>query len=167
MDMTHYMELLATNQPWNLLFFMAIPIIFAETLAITELYRLFYKKEIPRLEQVNRFSGIILGIYFIGIFVYLLINAVIPITTSLSWRGPIDIIAVGAYLSGVIPLAGIAFQSLGLLGRHKTVEEKLKLHVTFIAIFLIVAHIAMIFGMTSPGLLSPGLSPGSNMTGMP
>lgn len=25
--MTHYMELLATNQPWNLLIFMAIPVI--------------------------------------------------------------------------------------------------------------------------------------------
>jgi hypothetical protein len=27
--MTHYMELLATNQPWNLIIFMAIPVIFA------------------------------------------------------------------------------------------------------------------------------------------
>ena len=32
MDITHYMELLATNQPWNLLIFMAIPVILAETL---------------------------------------------------------------------------------------------------------------------------------------
>jgi membrane-anchored glycerophosphoryl diester phosphodiesterase (GDPDase) len=29
MNMTHYMELLATNQPWNLLIFMAIPIVLA------------------------------------------------------------------------------------------------------------------------------------------
>ena len=38
MTMTHYMELLAENQPWNLLLFMAIPIVLAETIAITELY---------------------------------------------------------------------------------------------------------------------------------
>ena len=38
MNMTHYMQLLADNQPWNLLIFMAIPIVLAETLAITELY---------------------------------------------------------------------------------------------------------------------------------
>lgn len=40
MNMTHYMELLAVNQPWNLILFMAIPVILAETLAITELYLL-------------------------------------------------------------------------------------------------------------------------------
>lgn len=38
MNMTHYMELLATNQPWNLLIFMAVPIVLAETIAVTELY---------------------------------------------------------------------------------------------------------------------------------
>lgn len=32
MDMTHYMELLATNQPWHLLIFMAVPVILAETI---------------------------------------------------------------------------------------------------------------------------------------
>ncbi|EZP77711.1 permease, partial [Parageobacillus genomosp. 1] len=26
MNMTHYMELLAVNQPWNLILFMAIPV---------------------------------------------------------------------------------------------------------------------------------------------
>jgi hypothetical protein len=42
--MTHYVELLAVNQPWNLIIFMAIPVILAETLAITELYILFTRK---------------------------------------------------------------------------------------------------------------------------
>ena len=36
MNMTHYMELLSVNQPWNLLIFMGIPVVLAETLAITE-----------------------------------------------------------------------------------------------------------------------------------
>ena len=36
--MTHYMELLATNQPWHLILFMAVPVILAETVAITELF---------------------------------------------------------------------------------------------------------------------------------
>ena len=44
MNMTHYMELLAVNQPWNLIIFMAIPVVLAETLAITELYLLFTRK---------------------------------------------------------------------------------------------------------------------------
>lgn len=32
MNMTHYMELLATNQPWNLLRFMVVPVVIAEAL---------------------------------------------------------------------------------------------------------------------------------------
>jgi hypothetical protein len=38
MNMTHYMELLAANQPWNLIIFMAIPIVLAETIALHSLY---------------------------------------------------------------------------------------------------------------------------------
>jgi hypothetical protein len=33
MNMTHYMELLAVNQPWNLILFMAIPVALAEIIA--------------------------------------------------------------------------------------------------------------------------------------
>lgn len=43
MNMTHYMSLLADNQPWNLIIFMAIPVIFAETITITEFIILFTK----------------------------------------------------------------------------------------------------------------------------
>ena len=43
MNMTHYMELLASNQPWNLIIFMAIPVVLAETLAITEFYILAHR----------------------------------------------------------------------------------------------------------------------------
>ena len=34
---THYMDLLMQNSPWNLIYFMAIPVVLAETVAITEL----------------------------------------------------------------------------------------------------------------------------------
>ena len=39
--MTHYMELLASNQPWNIIIFMVIPVVCAETLAISEFMVLF------------------------------------------------------------------------------------------------------------------------------
>ena len=54
MNMTHYMELLADNQPWNLLIFMAIPVILAETMAITELYILFTRRLNGVVHQINR-----------------------------------------------------------------------------------------------------------------
>lgn len=42
--MTHYMGLLAVRQPWNLLLFMALPVVLAETLAITELVMLLARR---------------------------------------------------------------------------------------------------------------------------
>ena len=108
MNMTHYMELLADNQPWNLLLFMAIPVVLAETMAITELYILFTRKLGGTIHQINRVAGISVGLYFMGVIVYLTTTAVIPITQSGSWRTIIDVVAVGAYLVGGIPLVLIA-----------------------------------------------------------
>ena len=82
MNMTHYMELLASNQPWNLLIFMALPVVLAETVAITELYILYTRKFDTWVRQLNRIAGILVGITFVGIIVYLMFNAVIPITKA-------------------------------------------------------------------------------------
>lgn len=153
MSMTHYMELLAQNQPWNLILFMAIPVILAETVAITELFILFSRQFHGALRQVNRSASIVGGLYFCGVFVYLMATAVIPLTNSGGWRGAADVIAVGFYLSGIVPLLGLALLDLGVIGKARTEEGKLKLHATFVAIFLVVAHIAMIFGMLDPTLL--------------
>lgn len=151
--MTHYMELLASNQPWNLIIFMAIPVILAETIAVTELFILFDRKSIGKLKLINKVAGIVVGIYFTGIFLYLVSNVVVPLTLTNGWRGIADIIAVGSYLLGVIPLGGIALLELNLIFKKKSTEEKMKNHAIFVAIFLVVAHIAMIMGMLNPEIL--------------
>lgn len=151
--MTHYMELLASNQPWNLIIFMAIPVIFAEFIAVTELFILLNRGENQQIRQWNKIAGIIIGIYFTGIFFYLLFNAVIPLTTGGGWRGIADVIAVGFYLLGIVPLGGLALMGLGVIGKNNDDRASLKLHATFVAIFLVVAHVAMIFGMLNPSLL--------------
>jgi len=151
--MTHYMELLSTSQPWHLLIFMAIPVICAETLAITELIILYTRNLNGKAKAVSRVTGIFAGLYFLGIFIYLFINAVIPITQMGEWRGPADVIAVGFYLAGVIPFFGMTLLELGLIGKKKDQLGKLKSHAILVGIFLIVAHVAMIFGMINPELL--------------
>ena len=156
MFMTHYMELLAVNQPWNLIIFMAIPVILAETVAITELFILFSRQYQGSLRIVNRIASIAGGAYFSGVFVYLTFNAVIPLTVNGGWRGAADVIAVLSYLAGIVPLLGMALLDLGLTGRNLDNEGKLKLHAIFVAIFLVVAHVAMIFGMLDPALLMSG-----------
>jgi len=151
--MTHYMELLATNQPWNLIVFMAIPVIFAEYIAVTELFILLGRGENQQLRQWNKIAGIIIGIYFTGVFFYLLFNAVIPLTANGGWRGIADVIAVGFYLLGIVPLGGLALMGLGVIGKKGDDQTQLKLHATLVAMFLVVAHVAMIFGMLNPTLL--------------
>lgn len=150
--MTHYMGLLASNQPWNLIIFMAVPVILAETIAITELYLLFTRNFASKARVINKWAGIFVGIYFLGIFFYLFNSAVIPVTQAGEWRGFADIIAVGFYLLGVVPLFGMTLLELGFIKKNATTEEKLMTHSIFVAIFLVVAHIAMIFGMVNPDI---------------
>jgi hypothetical protein len=152
MGMTHYMELLAVHQPRNLIIFMAIPVVLAETLAITELAILFLRSATPAwVRATSRIAGLVAGPIMLAIFLHLLVNAVVPLTVTGGWRGPADVIAVLFYLSGTIPMVGITLVELGLVGAGAT--SALKWHATFIAVFLVVAHIAMIFGMLDPSLL--------------
>lgn len=153
MNMTHYMQLLADNQPWNLLIFMAIPVVLAETLAITELYILFTRKFDGFIYHLNRFSGTTVGLYFIGIIVYLMTTAVVPITKDGEWRTVIDVIAVGSYLIGGLPLIWIALQEFGFVNKALDQMGKLKVHAICVALFLVFGHIAMIAGMLDPSLL--------------
>lgn len=157
--MTHYMELLATNQPWNLIIFMAIPVIFAEFIAVTELFILLNRAGNQNLRRWNKIAGIIIGVYFTGIFIYLFTNVVIPLTTGGGWRGIADVIAVGFYLLGIVPLGGMALMGLGVIGKNLDEPGQLKLHATLVAVFLVVAHVAMIFGMLDPTLFTGNSMP--------
>ncbi|MCP8969557.1 DUF6803 family protein [Ectobacillus ponti] len=154
MNMTHYMELLATGQPWNLILFMAIPVILAETVAITELGVLFTRRTDGTLRAVNKFASVTVGLYFTVVFVYLLFQVVIPLTAGGGWRGWVDVAAVSFYLLGIVPLLGLALLDMGLLQKGRPEAQRLKIHAYFVGIFLVVTHLAMIFGMLDPYLFS-------------
>lgn len=147
--MTHYMELLMSNQPWNLILYMVLPVGLGEALVATEFFVVFGRIRSGALRTWNKWLGIVVGFYFLGVFLYLIFTVVPQIV----WRGAADIIAVGSYLSGVIPLFGIALLELGIVGRDKTDAEKMKLHFILITVFLVVGHIAMIFGMVDPRIM--------------
>lgn len=157
MNMTHYMELLTTTS--NLIIYMVIPVALAEAMVATEFYTVFLREKAGQWRVWNKYLGIALGFYFLGIFLNLMITAV----PAIQWRGPADIIAVGFYLSGVLPLFSIALLELGVIGKGKTEEEKMKLHFVLLTVFLIVAHIAMIFGMVDPTVMgwNPNAAPAS------
>ncbi len=150
MDVTHYMELLMANQPWNLIIFMAVPVIMAELLVASEFFVTFNRLYDGRLRQFNKWLGTVLGFYFLGIFIYIS-TTVLP---TIQWRGIIDILSVGFYLSGVIFLFGISLLELGVIGSNFNQEQKMKTHFILLIGFLVVSHAAMIFGMANPSLLA-------------
>lgn len=150
MNMTHYMQLLQDNQPWNLILFMAIPVILAETITITEFFVMFTKNYDGKARLLNRICSIFAGLYFTGVFGYLFVNAVIPLTQNGEWRTWIDVVAVGFYLSGVFFLLPLSLLDMNLIFKNRTKEQKFKHHFMLVGGFLVVAHIAMIFGMVTP-----------------
>ena len=132
---------------------MAVPIVLAETIAVTELYLLYTRHYHGAVRMLNRACSILVGLYFLGIFFYLLNAAVVPLTLAGGWRGIIDVIAVGFYLLGVVPLLGLTLVDLGLVGRPLDEHGRMGLHAGFVALFLVVGHIAMVFGMLDPALM--------------
>lgn len=157
MNLTHYMSLIMGNQPWNVFIFLAIPVITAETLTMTEFYILFNKIKQGPARNLNKAVGIFGGLYFTGIFIYLFINVVIPLSTTGGWNTWIDVVAVGFYLSGVVFLLPISLMELGIIFRGKNWEERLRIHSTLISGFLIVSHVAMIAGMINPEIIMPSM----------
>lgn len=150
MNMTNYMQLLADNQPWNLILFMAIPVILAETIAVSELLILANSKENKFLINLNKIASIIAGIYMSFVLIYLIPNTLIAFSANNSWRGIIDIIAVSFYLISAIPLIILALR----VKKNHLIESEKKIRAIILSAFLITAHIAMIFGMLDPTLIN-------------
>lgn len=165
--MTNYMELLMTNQPWNLIAFMVLPVAMAELITMAEFFILSDVQEHRSWKKLSHYLGMILGVYFTGVFLYLA-TAVVP---QIEFRGWIDLLAVGFYMLGVIPLGAIALQEMGVISKAFDEKRKMHRHILLLVTFLIVSHVAMVFGMVSPSL--GGWQPApqydmmdSNMSGM-
>ena len=149
MSMTNYMELLMTNQPWNLIMFMVIPVSLAECLVATEFYTLYLRdKGNNSWKKINKLLGIVAGSYFTLVVIFI-VTHILP---QIEWRGIVDVIAVISYLCGIIPLLSITLLEFGVIGKNLNENGKIRLHFIFLIGFLIVSHIAMIFGMVDPGI---------------
>ena len=132
MIMTNYMDLLA-----------------AEALVAAEFYALFLGEgKNAGWRKFEKQLGIFAGVYFAGVVTYLL-TSVVP---TLEWKGLLDQIAVISYLLGIIPLGGIALMELGILWQDVSSEKRAQKHFQLLIGFLVISHIAMIFGMVDPTL---------------
>ncbi|MBQ9274187.1 MAG: hypothetical protein IJ228_05175 [Succinivibrio sp.] len=153
--MTHYMGLLMANSPVNLLIFMALPVILAETVAITELVILYRREADTAWHKLNFWCAVAAGVVFIPINLYLLIRVIIPLTGQGQWQGWIDVSAVVLYM-----LSGLIMTALALtrLLRREHIESR-GAQIGLLSAFLVLSHLAMILGMTDPalGMSSPAL----------
>lgn len=64
---------------------MAIPVICAEMLTISEFFIIFDRVKTGGLRTLKKIVGVCAVFYFTGIFFYLVFNAVIPLTTTNGW----------------------------------------------------------------------------------
>ena len=135
---THYMGLLMANQPWNLLLFMALP------------FAVIYLGLLPAAlglfpSRLGRAAVAFLAVYLTVASVYLVRWAVVPLTDGSGWRGPVDLIAVGGYVLTAVPILVLA--ALTFSGGSA------KAQTWWAWAALVVAHVAMTFGMMAPFVL--------------
>lgn len=154
MSMTHYMELLMENSPYNLLMFMALPVILAETVAITELVLLFAKKPWRGVRRINKYASVLVGIVFLLIIAWLIPNIIYPLSVQGQWRGFIDVLAVICFALGGIPMILLAMLRLGWIFRYYSARATTGIQIALVSLFLVLSHVAMIAGMADPNLLA-------------
>jgi hypothetical protein len=154
--MTHYMGLLAANQPWHLLIFMAAfflglySVVFAEGIILLAGYGVAHPVVSQTAKTVYRFAAIAAGIYTAGAFGYLVRWAFWPLSANDGWRGIADIFAVGGYLISAILVVILGMQQAA--GRPIT-KKTLVATAIVIGATLVVAHVAMVLGMMDPAVL--------------
>jgi hypothetical protein len=135
---THYMGLLMANQPWNLLLFMALP------------FAVIYLGLLPAAlglfpTRLGRAAVAFLAVYLTAASVYLIRWAVVPLTDGNGWRGPVDLIAVGGYVLTAVPILVLAALTFG--------GGSARAQAWWAWAALVVAHVAMTFGMMAPFVL--------------
>ncbi|WP_302610622.1 DUF6803 family protein [uncultured Mitsuokella sp.] len=146
MMMTNYMEILMSNEPWNLIAFMVLPVAMAELLTAAELFILARPSASAGWKRLSHGLGIAAGIYFACVVAFFLLH-VLP---NITLRGWIDALALIAYLLGIVPLGLITLQELGVFGGPSAKRQWH--HILLLIGFLAVSHVAMIFGMVDPTL---------------
>jgi hypothetical protein len=135
---THYMGLLMANQPWNLLIFMGVPFV------------LIYGGLVPvELDLAPRSLAWlvtpVLAVYYSAAALYLIRYAAWPLTIGAGWRGPADWIAVLGYIATAVPILGLT------VATFTSASDRVR-RWWFYAV-LVLAHIAMTFGMLAPAVL--------------
>lgn len=152
MLMTQYMSLLMANSPYNLIFFMVVPMVIAETIAITEIVLLFSSKPLLKVHSLNSICTFISGIVMLVLGFLFIKELVLPANEQNLWKGWIDYASALLFMVAVFPLVLMSFLQVNLIFRKANKRTKMAVKIVLLSIYLVTSHAAMVFGMLDPAL---------------
>ena len=152
MLMTQYMSLLMANSPYNLIFFMVVPMVIAETIAITEIVLLFSSKPLLKVHSLNSICTFISGIVMLVLGFLFIKELVLPANEQNLWKGWIDYASALLFMAAVIPLVLMSLLQINLIFRKANKRTKMAVKIVLLSIYLVTSHAAMVFGMLDPAL---------------
>ncbi|HJI59637.1 MAG TPA: hypothetical protein OIL84_06655 [Succinivibrionaceae bacterium] len=152
MLMTQYMSLLMANSPYNLIFFMVVPMVIAETIAITEIVLLFSSKPLLKVHSLNSICTFISGIVMLVLVFLFIKGLVLPANEQNLWKGWIDYASALLFMAAVIPLVLMSLLQVNLIFRKANKRTKMAVKIVLLSIYLVTSHAAMVFGMLDPAL---------------
>lgn len=152
MLMTQYMSLLMANSPYNLIFFMVVPMVIAETIAITEIFLLFSSKPLLKVHSLNSICTFISGIVMLVLVFLFIKGLVLPANEQNLWKGWIDYASALLFMAAVIPLVLMSLLQVNLIFRKANKRTKMAVKIVLLSIYLVTSHAAMVFGMLDPAL---------------
>lgn len=152
MLMTQYMSLLMANSPYNLIFFMVVPMVIAETIAITEIVLLFSSKTLLKVHSLNSICTFISGIVMLVLGFLFIKELVLPANEQNLWKGWIDYASALLFMVAVVPLVLMSLLQINLIFRKANKRTKMAVKIVLLSIYLVTSHAAMVFGMLDPAL---------------
>ena len=152
MLMTQYMSLLMANSPYNLILFMVVPMVIAETIAISEIVLLFSSKPLLKVQGLNSICTFISGIVMLVLGFLFIKELVLPANEQNLWKGWIDYASALLFMVAVIPLVLMSLLQVNLIFRKANKRAKMAVKIVLLSIYLVTSHAAMVFGMLDPAL---------------
>lgn len=146
------MSLLMANSPYNLIFFMVVPMVIAETIAITEIVLLFSSKPLLKVHSLNSICTFISGIVMLVLGFLFIKELVLPANEQSLWKGWIDYASALLFMVAVVPLVLMSLLQVNLIFRKANKRTKMAVKIVLLSIYLVTSHAAMVFGMLDPAL---------------
>lgn len=140
------------NSPYNLIFFMVVPMVIAETIAITEIVLLFSSKPLLKVHSLNSICTFISGIVMLVLVFLFIKELVLPANEQNLWKGWIDYASALLFMVAVVPLVLMSLLQLNLIFRKANKRTKMAVKILLLSIYLVTSHAAMVFGMLDPAL---------------